>query len=210
MKFLENLELVAVEYDEKQPKAVLTFLDAENGEIREVNFNKNVYDQPTGKFVPDAEKAQKVEEWCKEYFGLSFDDLGQAVGDHKDIYCYDNFNSLFEVSMVQKFDEDMLGQILSVEVTEVVDDGKAVKIRFEYEGETYESKMTYSTYLEARKEWFVNPQKQSKQYAKFTEKFHIAIADKEQLVGKTVMVEVKKAMGKFIYNEIKPFPKKKK
>jgi hypothetical protein len=30
----------------------------------------------------------------------------------------------------------------------------------------------------------------------------------EDLVGKTLMVEVKKAMGKYIYNEVKAFPKK--
>jgi hypothetical protein len=208
MKLLENLELVAVEYSDKMPKATLTFLDAENGEIREVNFNKYVYEGD--KFVPNEEKAEKVEKWCEDYFGVSFDNLGSAVGDHKDVYCYDNFNSLFEVAQVSKFDEDMMGQILSVEVTEVIDDGRGIKIRFDYEGETYESKMNYSVFLEARNEWFVNPQKQAKQYEKFEEKFHINIADKEDLVGKTVMVEVKKAMGKFIYNEIKPFPKKKK
>lgn len=208
VKILENLELVAVEYSDKLPKATLTFLDAENGEIREVNFNKYVYEGD--KFIPNEEKATKVEEWCQEYFGVSFDNLGSAVGDHKTIYCYDNFNSLFEVSMVQKFAEDMLGQILNVEVTEVIDDGKAIKIRFDYDGDTYESKMNYSTFLEAQGQWFTNPQKQQKQYQKFKEKFHIDITDKEQLVGKSVMVEIKKAMGKFIYNEIKPFPKKKK
>jgi hypothetical protein len=107
-------------------------------------------------------------------------------------------------TIIHKFGEDMFGQILKVEVTEVVDDGKAIKVRFNYEGDTYESKMTYSTYLEARNEWFVNPQKQKKQYEKFKEKFHLDIEDKGQLVGKTVLVEVKKAMNRFIYNEVKP------
>lgn len=208
-KVLENLELVEVTYDEKNSdKASLIFLDADNGEIREVNFNKKIYKDE--KWIFDEEKAEKVENWCQEFFSLSFDSLGQAVGDRKTVYCYDKFNSLFEVEQIAKFEEDMVGQIMSVEVAEVVDDGKAIKIRFEYEGETYESKMGYSTYMESRSEWFVNPVKRTKQYAKFNEKFHIAIHDKEQLVGKTVMIEVKKAMGKYVYVEIKPFPKKKK
>lgn len=208
MKLLENLELVAVEYSDKMPKVTLTFLDAENGEIREVNFNKYVYEND--KFVPNDEKEQKVEQWCQDFFGVSFDNLASAVGDRKNVYCYDKFNSLFEVQQIKKFEEDMLGQILNVEVTEVVDDGKAIKIRFDYEGETYESKMGYSTFLEAQNQWYVNPVKQQKQYEKFKEKFSISIVDKEELVGKSVMVEVKKAMGRFIYNEIKPFPKRKK
>ena len=208
MNILENLELVEVTIE--NGKAVLTFLDEHNGEIREVNFNKNVYDSDSNKFVPDADKAIKVEEWCQQFFQVTFNDLPLAVGDRKDVYCYDKFNSLFEVQMVAKMGEDMVGQILSVEVAEVLDNGNAVQIRFEYDGETYESKMGYSTYLEVKKEWFVNPQKQQKQYAKFEEKFHIHIDNKEELVGKTIMVEVKKAMGKYIYNEIKPKKKKKK
>lgn len=31
-----------------------------------------------------------------------------------------------------------------------------------------------------------------------------------ELIGKMVLVEVKKAMGKYVYNEIKPFKKPKK
>ena len=39
----------------------------------------------------------------------------------------------------------------------------------------YESKMQYADYLDARKEWFINPQKRTKQYKKFEEKFHIPV-----------------------------------
>jgi hypothetical protein len=208
MEFLEQLELVDVTYEDK--KATLVFLHEEKGEIREVNFNKQVYDEASKKFVDNDEKAAKVEEWSEEYFSLPFDRLGEAIGERKDIYCYDNFNSLFEVQLITKFGDDMEGQIFETEVVKAVDDGKKISIQFEYEGDLYESKMQYADYLEARKEWFINPQKRTKQYKKFEEKFNIPVSDIEQLVGKTVMVEVKKAMGKYIYNEIKPFSKKKK
>lgn len=208
---LEDLELVEVTIEEQ--KATLTFLDADNGEIREVSFNKQVYDKESGKFVDDAEKAEKVEGWCQEYFNLSFEDIGQAVGDRKTVYCYANFNSLFEVAQIAKFEPDMIGQILSVEVTEVIDDGQAVKIRFEYEGETYESPMRYAKFLESQNKFLVDSIQRKKKYDKFKEKFHIDVEDKEQLVGKTVMIEVKKwafsgKSGTWI--DIKPFPKKKK
>jgi len=208
MELLEKLELVEVVFEDK--KAVLTFLDEEKGEIREVNFNKQSYDNDANKFIDDEYKALKVEEWCHEYFGLTFDRLAEAIGERKDVYAYDRFNSLFEVKMVAKFDKDMVGQIMEVEVTEVEDDGIKISIQFEHEGETHESKMTYSDYLEVKKQWFVNPQKKKKQFDKFEEKFGIKIEDMQDLVGKKIMIEIKLAFSKFVYVEIKPFLKKKK
>lgn len=208
MELLTQLELVDVTFEDK--KAVLTFLDEERGEIREVNFNKQSYDNEANKFIDDPEKAEKVEKWCQEYFGLTFDRLAEAIGERKDIYAYDRFNSLFEVKMVSKFEKDMVGQIMEVEVAAVEDDGKAIHIEFEYDGDTYESKMTYADYLEAKKQWFVNPQKQKKQYDKFEDKFGITVENKAELVGQKVMIEIKLAFSKFVYVDIKPFPKKKK
>lgn len=210
MELLEKLELVDVQFEDGNQKAVLVFLDESRGEIREVNFNRQDYDQDSKKFVESPEKAAKVDEWCKEYFDLPFDRLAEAIGERKDIFCYDRFNSLFEVQMIEKFDEDMLGQIFETEVIKAIDDGKKLSIQFEYEGKLYESKMQYADYLDARQEWFVNPQKQKKQFDKFKEKFDIDVENISDLVGKTVMCEVKKAMGKYIYTEIKPFKKKKK
>lgn len=208
MEILNQLELVDVTFEDK--KAVLTFLDEERGEIREVNFNKQSYDNDANKFVDDPEKAEKVEAWCDEHFGLTFDRLAEAIGEKKDIYAYDKFNSLFPVKMVSKFEKDMVGQIMEIEIDNVEDDGKAIHIEFEYEGDTYENKMTYADYLEVKKQWFVNPQKQKKQYEKFEEKFGIPVDRKEELVGQKAMIEIKLAFGKFVYVDIKPFPKKKK
>ena len=207
MEFLEQLELVDVTFEDK--KAVLTFLDEDRGEIREVNFNKQSYDSDANKFVDDEEKAAKVEEWCEEHFNLPFDRLAEAIGERKDIYAYDKFNSLFEVKQIAKFDKNMVGQILQVDITNVEDDGIKISIQFEYEGETYESKMTYADYLEAKKQWFVNPLKKKKQFEKFEDKFGITVDEKEKLIGETAMIEIKLAFGKFVYVEIKPFPKKK-
>lgn len=205
----ENLEIVDVNFEDNK-KATIIFLDEEMGEIREVNFNKQKYDQDSKKFVDDPEKAQQVEEWCQEHFGLPFDRLAEVIGERKDVYCYDNFNSVFPVKMIQKFEEDMVGQIFEAEIVHAEDDGKKISLQFEYDGELYESKMQYADYLDARKEWYINPQKRKKQYEKFEDKFGFLVGEIEKMIGKTVMVEVKKAMGKWVYSEIKPFPKKKK
>jgi hypothetical protein len=208
MELLEQLELVDVQFEDNNKKCVLVFLDENKGEIREVNFNQQSFDQATKKFIDDPEKAAKVAEWCEEYFKLPFERLAEAIGERKDIFCYDNFNSLFEVKIPTKFDEDMLGQIFEVEITNAFDDGKKIGLHFEYEGNLYESKMQYADYLDARKEWFINPVKRKKQYDKFEEKFQMPVTDIEKMIGKNVLVEVKKAMGKYIYSEIKPFKKK--
>lgn len=207
MELLENLELVDV--TTKDDKAILTFLDEDKGEIREVNFNKNVYDEATGQFVHNDEKAAKVEEWCETYFDLTFDTLSQAVGVRKDVYAYDRFNSLWESEQIEKFDKDMVGHILGTEIKDISEDNVGIHIKFNYEGTTYQSNMNYSEYLEDKKMWFVNPQKKRKQYQKFEEKFHVRPEDKDELVGQKIMVEVKIAFGKFVYSEIKPLPKKK-
>lgn len=206
---LENLELIEVTYNETMKKVTLIFLDEENGFVREVNWNRQSFDEDKRVYVDDPEKAKKVDEWAQEYFELPFDELTKALGERRDVYAYDTFNSLWEVQVVKKFAEDMEGQILEVDCAEVVDDGKGIKIRFIYEDELYESKMQYADYNEPRKQWFVNPQKRTRQYEKFEKKFGIPVSQMKELEGKRLMVEVKKAMGKYIYADVKPFPKKK-
>ena len=208
MELLEQLELVEVVFEDK--KAVMTFLDEERGEIREVNFNKQSYDNETNKFVDDPKKAEKVDGWCEEYFKLPFEKLPEAIGEKRDIYAYDRFNSLFFVEIIEKFTKDYEGQIFETEVVEIEDDGKAIHIKFEFEGKKYESKMSYADYMESKKTWFTNPIKKKKQYDKFETKFGVLVENMQEMVGKKIMCEVKVAFGKFPYVEIKPLIKKKK
>ena len=209
---MEKLTLPLVEVQQDQDKTVFTFLDRERGEIRDVTFNSKKYNPDKNSWDRSEEQEAKVEEWAQTYFGVTYQELPNLQGKdiEKDVYCYDRFNSLWEVSMIAKFDEDMEGQLLFVTVSEVVEEVSGLKIRFEYEGETYQSNMGWGKYLEFTNEWFADPLKRAKVEAKFEDKFGIPFSKKEELVGKDVTVEVKKAMGKYIYAEIKPFPKKKK
>lgn len=206
MEKRENLKLVNVEYESEGKKAVLTFLDAERKEIRTVNFNKQSFSN--GKYVDDPAKEEKVDEWCKEYFDTTFKKLPEKIGVLMTVYCYQNFNSLFEVDQVEKFTAEMKDQIYQTECKEVIVDDNGIRIRYEIEGKTYESKMGWSTYYPEMNQWFVDPQKKDKQIKKFQDKFGISIDQKDQLVGHTLMVECKIAMGKYYYGDIKKFPKK--
>ncbi|MFW5411601.1 hypothetical protein [Aerococcus urinaeequi] len=199
----KDLELVAVEYGQGSQKATMTFLDQDKGIIREVNFNKQSYDNEKSTFIDDPEKAEKVEKWCQDYFNLTFDKLTEAIGQTKDIYVYDGFNSLFEVTQVDKFPKEWVGQIFTTQVESVEDTGQRISIKYTIEDKLLETKLQYSSYVENLKQWFVDPQKKEKQFAKFEERYGVPFSEKDKLVGKDVMVEVKLAFKKFPYGEIK-------
>lgn len=210
MKKLENLELVEVEIENN--KAELTFLDETAGEIRKINLNKNKFDPEKSKWVEDAEKAQSIEEKAQKHFGVSFDELEQAIGQQHDIYAYEKFNSLNELEMVQKFDAEDAGLIFQAEITKVFEDNVGIHIQISYEGETYESKMSYSNYIAAKKSFLTDPIKKKKQHEKFEDKFKVSIENKDELIGTTITAEVKEwafngKSGTFI--DIKKIPNRK-
>lgn len=204
MELRKELKLVAVEYENNGKKAVMTFLDEERKQVRVVNFNKQVYQD--NKFVDDEEKAKKVDEWCKTYFDTAFDKLETKIGCRKDVYCYEKFNSLWEVEQIEKFTADMVGQIYQTEVKEIVVDDYFIKIRYAIDGKTYESKMTFGIYMKDSKEWFQDPIKKESQYQKFLDKFHVTVENRAALIGHPLMVEVKSAFGNSFYGDIKKFP----
>ena len=213
MELLEQLELVGVEQD--QDKTTFTFLDRERGEIRDVKWNSKKYDpDATGnnKWIQSDEQEQKVQEYAQEYFGVDYSQLANIGNDgiKKDIYTYPKFNSLWESNQTAKFDMDMEGQLLSVTVKELKSDDVGLHILFDYDGDTYDSKMGWSKYIEADKTFFVDPIKKQKQIEKFEEKFGIPFDDRDELVGKDIMVEVELAFNKYVYVSVKPLPKKKK
>jgi len=207
MEIIKQLE--AVEVNIEDGKATITFIDQERGEIHDVSISTKKYNEDTGKFEGNQEQADKAEAKAQRLFGLSFDKLGQVIGERHDIYVYDRFDSLEEVTVVAKFDKDMVGQIIQVDVASVEADEVGLHIKFEYEGETYQSNQNYATYMESTGTWFQNAQKRKKQEAKFESKFGITVENKEELVGKAIMAEVKDFNGN-VWIEIKAFPKKKK
>lgn len=210
MELLEQLTLIEIE--QTTDKTVLTFLDRERGEIRDVIWNTKTYDRDTNKWNPSPEQEARCEEWAQEYFQVVYKELPnlQGLGITKDIYAYPTFCSLWESTQVKKFEKDMVHQIFSTTVKEMKEDNVGLHILFEYDGDTYQSNMTYSKYIEATKEWFLDPIKKAKVQAKFEDKFHIPYDNYEELVGKEIMVEVGLAFGTKPYAEIKAFPKKKK
>lgn len=206
MELRKDLVLVSVEYENEGKKAVMTFLDEERKQVRVVNFNRQSY--KNGKFTDDEAKGEKVDKWCDEYFGTTFDNLSSCVGQKKDIYAYDSFNSLFEVQMVEKFTKDMKGQIFQSEVKEILVDDYFIKIHYMIDGKMYESKMSYGLFLQDSRTWYQDPIKKETQFRRFEEKFHVPVERAEELIGHPLMVEVKSAFGSNYYGDIKAFPKK--
>lgn len=204
MEIRENLELIEVRYEQDNKKAILTFLDPERGESREVNFNRQSFKD--GKYQDDPEKAEKVDGWCKEHFNTTFANLPSAVGQKKTIYCYDTFSSLFEVEQVEKFTEAQKGKLYQTSIKEIKLDDYCIRIRYEIEGKTYESKMTFGKYVEQMRKWFVDPVQKQKTLKKFAEKYGKDISEADKLVGSKLIVEVKTAFGNHFYGDVKKLP----
>ena len=204
MEIRENLELIEVKYENDSKKAILTFLDTDRGEIREVNFNRQSYKD--GKYVDDPEKAAKVDEWCKTIFDTSFSNLPAAVGAKKTVYCYDTFSSLFEVDQVKKFTEAQKGKLYQTTIEDILLDEYCIRIRYKIEGDTYESKMVFGKYVEQMKKWFIDPIRKEKTLAKFKEKYGKDISEANDLKGAKLIVEVKAAFGSHFYGDVKKLP----
>jgi hypothetical protein len=103
----------------------------------------------------------------------------------------------------------MVGQIYQTEVKEITVDDYFIKIRYEIEGKTYESKMSFGVCMKESKEWYQDPVKKESQYQRFLEKYHVPVEEKDKLIGHPLMVEVKSAFGNNYYGDIKKFPTKK-
>lgn len=205
MDIIKNTELVEVTYENDNKKVVLTFLDREAGEIREVNFNRQSYKD--NKYVDDPEKAAKVDEWCKEYFNTKFDKLTDCIGVKKDLYAYPKFTSLFEVEMINKFTDKEKGKIYQTVIKEVVVDDLFIKVRYEADNLLRETKYTCCKFLESMKKYYPDPVRKEKEYEKFKEKFGVEVQNADELIGEKIIVEVKSAFNKFYFGEIKDLPK---
>ncbi len=203
-----DLELVDVEMGDDGDTAILNFIDSEAGELYEVKYHKKRYNKETNKFEPNEEQEKWVQGRIKEDMGCSFEELGDQIGAHKDVYHYDNFNSLQKSDIPEKFAEDMVGQIIQAVIKNIDVDREGIRIKFDYDGKTYESKMGFTKKLDDK--WYVDGVKKSRQENRFLNKFHVRLDEKEKLYGTKIMVEVKEfAANGAIYSDIKKLPKAK-
>ena len=206
MELRKDCSLIEVAYKNEGQKAILTFLDMEQGEVLEVNFNKQSYDEVAGKFISDPEKEQKVEEWCKEYFDTTFENLTEKVGESKDVYKYDGFNSLWEATdffKPEKFSVKDKGRIHVTTIDDVVVDQIGIHIRYTIDDKIYQTNMNFSKWVDTLRKWFPNPQQKKSQYEKFEKKFGVAPEDAESIKGKEIMVEVRQVGKDKAWGDIK-------
>ena len=69
--------------------------------------------------------------------------------------------------------------------------------------------MVFAKYIESMKTWMTNPQDKVNKFEKFKDKFAgVPVEDRETLIGKPIIVEVKKAFRDALYGDIKKMPKK--
>lgn len=202
MELHKDLPVVDIENTDDAVKFI--FINSDSNEIYEVIFHKKQYDTKTREYVESDEKLKQTETWCQTYFGLPLDKIDQAIGQKHDVYVYEGYNSLWESD--KKFTPDTVGQIIEAKIKEVTLNNTGIKIRYDYKGSTYSSNMGFTQ--KVGDNFYVNPQKKLKQLQRFEDKFHVPIEQANKLTGKKIMVEIKKAMGKYVYGDIKALPVK--
>ena len=206
MQILENLELIDVIYENNNKLAILSFLDEEDGTIKEIKLNKQKHDYISDSYVDSVSKTSKINKICWRHFNTSFKKLEDCIGVTKNIYDYDGFNSLCELTMVEKFSSDMEGKIDEAEIEFVTEDKVGIKIYILYKEKTYVSKMVWSIYDVEQKKCFIDEDLVEEQIERFEQKFKVKLSQAYKLKGKKVEFEVKTHLGQHVYvalNELK-------
>lgn len=194
----ENLEIVDVAVEPE--KITFTLLDPDKQEIHDIKWRKQVYDPDTQSYVDDDAKLAQVEGWCSDFFGLTLDTIGEAVGKRATVYGYDTFDSFWLSDA--KFEKKDKGKMIQTTVKDVEVTKEYIKIRYEWRGETYAS---YKRFTQKRGDvYYVNPVKKNTQLRWFEDTFGVGVEDKDAVIGKSIIVEVKSAFGSSLYGDIKP------
>lgn len=199
---IENLELADVVREDKN-KAILKLIDRDNKLIYEVNLNKLAFDRETNTWKPNKEKAENVEKTCLEYVGYSFDELEKAIGKNFNIYEYDWGYSFYKINTISKFKAEHKGKSFQTVIDDIiVDDVIGIHIRYKWKDETYQTNMTYGQFDEVTRQWYLVPLEKKKKYNAFLTKFGVPVEEKEKLIGKNIIINVKSAFGTHFYGEL--------
>lgn len=196
MQVYPQLELVSVQ--DSPEKVTMIFLDDEHGEIHNIIWRKQKFNSQTQEYEEDESKLDQVKGWAEQYFGLPLENLYDAIGTKMDVYAYDTFDSLWESD--KKFDPKTdVNQVFNTTIKSIDLKEDGITIHYEWKGDTYGSNMKFTEQFNGK--FYPNPQKRARQLRKFEEKFHTSIDNKDDLIGDSIMVTVRK-VGKYAYGDI--------
>ena len=204
MKIAKNCELIkaAIVND---TRLEMKWFDPEAEQLITVKFNRQSWDKATGQFIDDEEKAAKCEEWTQEYLGCSFDEAPNVSGIVHDVYCYENFNSLWEVEEInrpKKF-EGPVKKIIKTNIESIYTDNVGIHVTYKYNDELYESKYATSEWIESMRKFVPDVEKTKRANRRFRDTFGVDPDDADSLIGAEIQVQVKKAFTSY-YGEILP------
>ena len=127
------------------------------------------------------------------------------MGVSRDVYVYDNFCSLWESEDIQrakKFDGPIKG-IIKTQIENIYLDNVGIHVEYKYNDELYESKYTTSEFIKDLKKWVRDPDREARAYKRFKEIYGVDFSQKDQLIGREIQVQVKKAFSSY-YGEVLP------
>lgn len=204
MEIRENCAMIKAEIV-NGTRLEMKFYDAQDDVLRTVKFNRQNWDREKGQYVDSEEKAQQCEEWSQKYFGVSFNEVPECVGEVRTIYIYDNFCSLWETEETKRakhFDSPVKG-IIKTKIENIYTDNIGIHVEYLYNGELYESKYTMAEFVKDLKKWVRDPEKETRAKKRFKEIYGKDITQKDELIGAEIQVQVKKAFSSY-YGEVLP------
>jgi len=202
---IKDALLVEVAYQNNGQRAVLTFIDEDKGEALEVrNLNKQNYDNDKHEWNDDPKKADDIEKLAQQYFKTDFDHIGDCVDKRYNIYKYDNFNSMWESNVTNKFTMDDVDDFFTTKIEKIYQDELAIHIGFEHDGKYYESKMNHNKYVSSINKYFPNPQQRTKALERFQKTFKVPFSKNDSLIGKDITVVIK-SFGGHAFAEVMKF-----
>ena len=207
-----NLEIVEVKEDDVALE--LLFFNEAAGEVHMVRVKKQKYDESKHAYVKDDDTLAQYEMNLRDVLDIEPTEVESLVGKSFDVWDAGTYCALWDSKSYSKFSEEDIGQILNADVVEIqVQDSKAVII-LDVDGEQYGSNINWGNWVQSLNKSLPDPQRREKQQAKFETKFGIKWDNRDELIGKTVLIEVRKngmnSSGNApTFIEIKPFAKKK-
>lgn len=212
---VETLEnLVLMEAEKTDTGFQLSFLDDAKSEVREVRLTTHDYDADKQSWKHNPEKEKDVQEFIKEYFGVepTEEALNKLVDNEYTVYAYDNFNSLVFIDIPDKYTMEDVGIRFETNITEVVDTGARVEIRYEQPvkgGEPLKrvSNKAYSKYNEKLKRSLVDPIRRDRVFANIKRDYGVEMNELDKLQGFPIFIVVnsmKNGKNEYPFGQIQP------
>lgn len=192
--------------DFKRTEKGVEFYFLDGGSLAEIKLFHEKFDN--GKWVKDTEVEKRYHENIENFLSVKESELEKAIGESFDIYCFENRYTFWQPTVYKQFPLTSANKILKGKIHAFQEfDTKGVLI-IEHKDDLYKKNFNWSKWMPTLQKSYPSAGLKDNQLKKFKECFNVDWEERDSLIGKEIMFEVKKNNidkdGKFpTYIEIK-------